>query len=44
VDLVRRMVFDGLSAEQVVTLEAFVTRVLSRLDPAEGRAPVDGRA
>ena len=44
VDLVRRMVFDGLSAEQVVTLEAFVTRVLSRLHPAEGRAPVDGRA
>jgi DNA-binding MarR family transcriptional regulator len=44
VDLVRRMVFDGLSAEQVVTLEAFVTRVLFRLDPAEGRAPVDGRA
>jgi DNA-binding MarR family transcriptional regulator len=44
VDLVRRMVFDGLSAEQLVPLEAFVTRVLSRLDPAEGRAPVDGRA
>jgi DNA-binding MarR family transcriptional regulator len=44
VALVRQLVFDGLSAEQVVTLESFVTRVLSRLDPAEGRAPVDGRA
>ena len=44
VDLVRRVVFDGLSAEQIVTLESFVTRVLSRLDPAEGRARVDGRA
>jgi len=43
VALVRQLVFDGLSAEQVVTLESFVTRVLSRLDPAEGRAPVDGR-
>src|SRR3954470_24523394 len=36
VDTVRRLVFDGLSAEQVVTLESFVTRVLSRLDPGEG--------
>src|SRR3954454_8988915 len=44
VDLVRRLVFDGLSKEQVAMLESFVTQVLSRLDPAEGRAPVDGRA
>ena len=33
VDLVRRLVFDGLSEEQVATLESFVSRVLSR--PAE---------
>jgi DNA-binding MarR family transcriptional regulator len=44
VDAVRRLVFDGLSREQVAMLETFVGRVLSRLDPAEGRAPVDGRA
>src|SRR3954453_3728950 len=44
VDTARRLVFDGLSGEQIAMLEAFVTRVLSRLDPAEGRAPVDGRA
>src|SRR3954469_14312844 len=44
VDTVRRLVFDGLSEGQVGVLESFVTRVLSRLDPAEGRAPVDGRA
>ena len=39
VDLVRRLVFDGLSGEQVAMLESFVSRVLSRLDPAEGTAP-----
>ncbi len=34
VALVRRLVFDGLSAEQVAMLQSFVTRVLSRLaDP-----------
>ena len=31
VALVRQLVFDGLSAEQVATLESFVRRVLSRL-------------
>ncbi len=35
---------DGLSEEQVAMLESSVTRVLPRLDPAEGTAPVDGRA
>jgi DNA-binding MarR family transcriptional regulator len=40
VDTVRRLVFDGLSKEQVAMLESFVTRVLSRLDSAEN-APVD---
>ena len=38
VALVRRLVFDGLSPEQVATLESFVTRVLSRLDAGEGTA------
>jgi DNA-binding MarR family transcriptional regulator len=32
---VRRLVFDGLSEEQVAMLDAFVTRTLSRLEPAE---------
>ena len=32
VETVRRLVFDGLSADQVATLESFVTRVLTRLD------------
>jgi DNA-binding MarR family transcriptional regulator len=41
---VRRLVFDGLSKDQVAMLESFVTRVLSRLAPAEGPTPVDGRA
>src|SRR3954470_13037809 len=36
VDTVRRLVFDGLSKEQVAMLETFVGRVLSRLDPGEG--------
>ena len=31
VDLVRRLVFDGLSEEQVAMLESFVSRVLFRL-------------
>jgi DNA-binding MarR family transcriptional regulator len=31
VDTVRRLVFDGLSEEQVAMLESFVSRVLSRL-------------
>jgi DNA-binding MarR family transcriptional regulator len=44
VDTVRRLVFDGLSEEQVAVLEAIVTRVLSRLDPPEGTTPGDGRA
>ena len=41
VDLVRRLVFDGLSKEQVAMLESFTGRVLSRLaEPeAESRAP-----
>src|SRR4051812_21434614 len=33
---VRRLVFDGLSKAHVITLESFVSRVLSRLDAAEG--------
>jgi DNA-binding MarR family transcriptional regulator len=32
VDTVRRLVFDGLSGEQVAMLESFVSRVLSRLE------------
>src|SRR3954464_619449 len=32
VALVRQLVFDGLSGEQVATLESFVRRVLARLD------------
>jgi DNA-binding MarR family transcriptional regulator len=44
VETVRRLVFDGLSKEQVATLESFVGRVLSRLDAGERMAPVDGRA
>jgi DNA-binding MarR family transcriptional regulator len=41
---VRRLVFDGLSDEQVAMLDAFVTRILSRLAPAEEAAFVGGRA
>ena len=41
---VRQLVFDGLSDEQVAMLESFVTRVLSRMDPAEGRPHADGQA
>jgi DNA-binding MarR family transcriptional regulator len=41
---VRRLVFDGLSDEQVAMLESFVTRVLSRMEPAEGRPPANGHA
>lgn len=38
VALVRALVFDGLSPEQVAALESFVRRVLSRLDaPDPGR-------
>ena len=33
VALVRQLLFEGLSAEQVATLESFVRRVLCRLDP-----------
>jgi DNA-binding MarR family transcriptional regulator len=43
VDTVRRLVFDGLSKEQVATLESFVSRVLFRLNEGEGVAPLDGR-
>jgi DNA-binding MarR family transcriptional regulator len=43
VDTVRRLVFDGLSGEQVAMLETFVGRVLSRLAPAEDAAPAGGR-
>ena len=43
VDTVRRLVFDGLSKEQVTTLESFVSRVLSRLDAGAEAAPLDGR-
>jgi DNA-binding MarR family transcriptional regulator len=42
VDTVRRLVFDGLSGEQVAMLETFVGRVLSRLAPAEEAAPESG--
>jgi DNA-binding MarR family transcriptional regulator len=44
VGLVRHLVFDGLSDEQVAMLESFVSRVLSRLaepPPGEGAA-LDG--
>jgi DNA-binding MarR family transcriptional regulator len=43
VDTVRRLVFDGLSVQQVAMLETFVGRVLSRLAPAEEAAPAGGR-
>jgi DNA-binding MarR family transcriptional regulator len=43
VDTVRRLVFAGLSGEQVAMLETFVGRVLSRLAPAEDAAPAGGR-
>jgi DNA-binding MarR family transcriptional regulator len=43
VDTVRRLVFDGLSEEQVAMLETFVGRVLSRLASAEEAAPAGGR-
>jgi DNA-binding MarR family transcriptional regulator len=44
VETVRRLVFDGLSKEQVAMLETFVGHVLSRLAPAGEAAPGDGRA
>ena len=44
VDLVRRLVFDGLSEEQVAMLESFVSRVLSRLAETEGELPGSGAA
>src|SRR3954447_25314997 len=40
---VRQLVFDGLSEEQVATLESFTSRVLSRLDPGAEAALPDGR-
>ena len=43
VDTVRRLVFDGLSGQQVAMLETFVGRVLSRLAPAEEATPAGGR-
>jgi DNA-binding MarR family transcriptional regulator len=43
VDTVRRLVFDGLSEEQVATLAAFVGRVPTRLaEPEPSRARVEG--
>jgi DNA-binding MarR family transcriptional regulator len=44
VALVRQLVFDGLSAEQVAMLESFVSRVLSRLEPGHGTSPLEGLA
>jgi DNA-binding MarR family transcriptional regulator len=41
---VRHLVFDGLSGEQVATLEQFVSRVLSRLAETEGELPGFGAA
>jgi DNA-binding MarR family transcriptional regulator len=41
---VRRLVFDGLSEEQVAMLEAFTGRVLSRLDRVTSAVPGDGPA
>ena len=35
VALVRQLVFDGLSGDEVAMLESFVSRVLSRLDEPE---------
>lgn len=43
VDTVRRLVFDGLSDEQIAMLESLVTRVLSRMDPAQAAPPADGQ-
>src|SRR4051795_8531006 len=42
VDAVRRLVFDGLSGEQVAMLESFCTRVLSRLADPDSGQPVSG--
>ena len=44
VALVRQLVFDGLSAEQVATLESFVHRVLSRLTGPGSEPPGAGAA
>jgi DNA-binding MarR family transcriptional regulator len=44
VALVRRLVFDGLSAEQVAMLQSFVTRVLSRLADPESEHRGSGAA
>jgi DNA-binding MarR family transcriptional regulator len=44
VDTVRRLVFDGLSEEQVAMLESFVTRVLSRLAEPEAESRASGAA
>jgi DNA-binding MarR family transcriptional regulator len=40
---VRQLVFDGLSKEQVATLESFTSRVLARLDAGEEPASLDGQ-
>src|SRR3954453_2382560 len=40
---VRQLIFDGLSKEQVATLESFVSRVLSRLGAGEAAAPGDAK-
>jgi DNA-binding MarR family transcriptional regulator len=41
---VRRLIFDGLSKEQVATLESTVSEVLSRLDEAESDLQGSGAA
>jgi DNA-binding MarR family transcriptional regulator len=43
VGTVRQLVFDGLSKEQVATLESFTSRVLARLDAGEEPASLDGQ-
>jgi DNA-binding MarR family transcriptional regulator len=40
---VRDLVFDGLSADELATLESVLTRVLGRLDPASGPSSYAGR-
>jgi DNA-binding MarR family transcriptional regulator len=41
---VRQLVFDGLSKEQLATLESTVNEILFRLGHAEVSAAIDGRA
>jgi DNA-binding MarR family transcriptional regulator len=43
VALVRQLVFDGSSTEQIAMLEFFVGRVLSRLEPEGATGPLEGR-